>query len=509
MRNFLKMVVGRRESHQNTARNIAWNYIGYIYRIGINLALTAYIVRRVSVVEYGLFLFISSLSATLYFLDLGLSDVLVQAYVDTASRFDPDRLNELIGTVFLALAALGAVGMLSFGVFAAILPGPFNIPAAYAHEASMICILAALVVQVTLPGIALEQAYQASHRFDRINQIQVLSSTVHLALSVAVLATGHGIVALAIVQLASSGLRLLLLAAGLSASVPQARLTLRRFNRSLLMPLIGLSKWAFLNNLSVSLFDLVAWILLGSLGSMREAAIFGLASKLPEQLWNMIDKGASVALPSLSRSWAEGDLAGLQRTFLRCQKLLFGAVLPFVVLGALVAHPLIEVWAGRQYASASLVMQFLLLGTVSHAAGYSSNQLLYACGQVKQATKIALWEYGLSVAFALPLIHRYGAGGLAAAMTITQLLVNFGWLTRGACELSRVLPRDLLRQIIDGLSKPVAVLAAELLILWSISSHLPPIQVVMTSVLCGCIYMGVWGMHTALPIYRGQTEITA
>ena len=175
MRNFLKVMVGRRVAHQNAARDIAWNYIGYIYRIGINLALTAYIVRRVSVVEYGLFLFITSLSTTLYFLDFGLSGVLVQAYVEMVSRSDARRLNELISTVFLALAALGAAGLLIFAVFAAILPGPFNIPAAYTHEASTICILAAFVVQVTLPGIALEQAYQASHRFDRINQIQLLS----------------------------------------------------------------------------------------------------------------------------------------------------------------------------------------------------------------------------------------------------------------------------------------------------------------------------------------------
>ncbi|MDE3188109.1 MAG: oligosaccharide flippase family protein [Acidobacteriota bacterium] len=509
MHNFLKMTGGAKVAHRSAVHNIAWNYIGYVYRVGINLALTAYIVRHVSVVEYGLFMFITSLSASLCFLDFGLSSILVQAYVERASQPDSNHLNELISTVFLALAALGTVGVFFSVIFAAILPGPFNIPSANAHEASIICIVAALVVQVTLPGIALEQAYQAWHRFDRVNQIQVLTSTIQIALSVSALAAGYGIVALAVVQLVSSALRLLLLAVGLPNSVPQARLSLRQFNRSLLIPLIGLSKWAFLNNLGVFLFDLLAWTLLGSLASMREAAIFGLANKLPDQLWNMIDKGANVALPFLSRSSAEGDLASLQRTYLMTQKFLFGAVLPFVVLGSVAAQPLIEVWAESQYADAAMVMQYLLLGTISHAAGYSSNQLLYACGEVKKATKITLWEYILSIVIALPLIHRFGASGLAAGMMTAQLLINFGWLTRAACAFSQITPRNLLRFVMDGLSWPLVVLFAESLIIWSISSHLPPSLIVMTALLSGCIYLGVWGIRTALPLYRGQTEIIA
>ena len=509
MRNFVKAIVCVRDIHRIAARNIAWNYIGYIYQIGINLAFTAYIVRRLSVAEYGLFLFITSLSATLYFLDLGLSGILVKAYVEMTLDSDRGLLGELISTVFLALVALGAVGVLSSIILAAILPGPFNIPSAYAHESSVICVLAAFVVQINLPGISLELAYQASHRFDRITQIRVLTSTIQIVLSVAAVVTRHGIVALAVVQLLSSALRLFLLAAGLPASVPNAHLSLRRFNRDLLMSLVRLSKWAFLNNLATSLFELLAWTLLGSLSSMKEAAIYGLAIKLPDHLWNMIDKGANIALPLLSISCAEGDLEGIQRIYLKTQQLLFGAVLPFVVLGIFVAKPLIDIWAGSQYTSAALVMQYLLLGVISHAAGYSANQLLYASGQVKKATKIALWEYILSIACSLPLIARYGASGLAAGIAISQLCINFGWLTWAACEFSRTSLLAMVKFVMGGLSWPLVVLAAELLIISSISSHLSPPAVVIAALLSGCIYLGVWSIRMALSLYRSQSEIVA
>ena len=132
------------------------------------------------------------------------------------------------------------------------------------------------------------------------------------------------------------------------------------------------------------MFDRFVWIILGSLGSMKEAAMFGLASKAPKQLWNLVDKGANVALPILSRSFTENDQVALQQTYLRTQKLVFGAILPFIVLGCFFARPLIEFWAGSQYAGAALVMQWLLIAAFSHAISYSSDQLLYAGGEVKR-----------------------------------------------------------------------------------------------------------------------------
>ncbi|MGA7245373.1 MAG: hypothetical protein WBX19_19470, partial [Terracidiphilus sp.] len=64
-----------------TVRNITWNYFGHFCQIAVNFGLTSYIVRRLSVPEYGLFLFVMFLSSTLDLLDLGISSVLVQRYI--------------------------------------------------------------------------------------------------------------------------------------------------------------------------------------------------------------------------------------------------------------------------------------------------------------------------------------------------------------------------------------------------------------------------------------------
>lgn len=496
-----------RSKQGNTLHNIAWNYIGFLYQMGISFGLTSYITRHLVVSEYGLFLFVMSLSNTLYLLDMGLSSVLVQAYVKEAARAEGDGLSSLLSTSFLALGALGLIGVLIFAGIAAILPGPFNIPPEYIHEASSIFIIAALVILVSFPSIAVEQAYQASNRFDRINHIQLFTSTVQVILSVVVLAAGYRIIALALVLLATAFLRLLCLILALPASVPNVRLSLTRFEWKILKPLITDSKWAFLQNLSASLFDLLVWTILGSLGTMQEAALFGLASKLPTQLRNLVDKGANVALPLMSESHTHGDEAALRKTYLKFQQLVFGASIPFVVLGCYFARPLIELWAGKPYTDAAPVLQWLLLAAFAHAVAYSSDLLICACGQFKKAASISIWSGIVSVASALLLLEKFGVVGLAAGLAITQLVIQCGWFTLAACRLSHTRLRTMARVLGSGIALPLILLTFEILLISTASSHLSSLWLLIAAVLSGGTYLGVWFSRTARPLYKRQMEI--
>ena len=214
-------------------------------------------------------------------------------------------------------------------------------------------------------------------------------------------------------------------------------------------------------------------------------------------------------LPILSRSSARKDLASLQQIYIKTQKLVFGAVLPFIVLGCVFATPLIEVWAGEQYAGATAVMQWLLLAAFSHAMSYPSDQLLYASGEVKEATKISFWSGAMSIVGALLLVSRFGAAGLAAGMALAQLLINCTWYTAAACKLSQISLTMLLRELARGMAWPLTALAAEIVLVQSISSHLSSAWLLIAGLTSGVLYLGLWGFCTALPLYRNQMEIVA
>lgn len=506
MQRKLRAILGGRTMRGSATRSVVWNYVGYVFQIGVNLGTTAYVVRHVSVPEYGLLLFVLSLSAALYLLDVGISDVLVQSYVSVLAGPNKDQLNELISTAFWALAILGFVGVLIFSAIAATLPGPINISRQYIHEAAIIFVLAALVIQVSLPRIALEQLYQAFNRYDRINQIQLLVITVQFLLTVLVLMAGYRIVALAVIQLAVSALSMLLLILALPASIPKLSLSLTRFRWALLNPVISLSKWAFLDNLGFALFNICTWLILGSFSSMKEVAMFGLAARMPTQLRNAVEKGAHVTLPLMSERIVNNDREGLQKIFFTTQEFVFGAIIPFVFLGCVFAQPLIQVWAGGEYVQAAAVMQFLLLATLGDAVLYSSGTLLYASGRVKRAAKISLVGNAIGVCAILSTASRYGAVGVACAVAISQVFLGGTWFTIEACKACCASPVELVRGAFREVARPAIVMTVATAIVLFFWKALSPLWLVLAAAVIGCTYLSIWYLRTVHPQLRRPRE---
>lgn len=497
----------RRASH-----SVAWNYAGYFFRILINLGLTSYIARRVAPAEYGLFLFVMALSAALYLLDLGISYFLVQSYVEVLKHGAAEKLSNLLWTVFLAFSALGALGMLVFIALALTLPGPFNIPHQQIHEAALIFILAGLMMQVSLPSIVLEQLYQAAHRFDHLNKVQMTGSLATFLFSVFVIHQGLGIVGLAAVQIIAVALQLLLLTAMLPSLMKQTgvrSLPRPHFQWSILAGLLQKSKWAFVYNLSLYGADLLTWLIITSLTSMKDAALFGIASKMPRQLSNIVDRGANVLLLLFSKSALEHDEKGLRRNLFAALKLLVGLLLPFVVLGCFFARPILQFWAGDAYVDATPVMQWLLIAAFAHGVGYPSDELLYVLGKAGKSAQISLWTGVLGSAMALCLVPRFGIAGIAAGTALVRVGTHCWWFTRESARLTHSSMRSLLRFVVSGLLPPLLILTISSAMLLRAAGHMALLWIVASAVAIGAVSLAVWVYRTALPFVKSRPELSA
>ncbi|HEY2466589.1 MAG TPA: oligosaccharide flippase family protein [Terracidiphilus sp.] len=493
-------------------RSIAWNYAGYFFKILVNLALTSYLARRVAPAEYGLFLFVMAMSATLYLLDLGISYFLVQSYVEALAKASSEKLGNLLWTVFVALAGLGALGlMLMFGLALA-LPGPFNIPPSQIHEAVIIFVVAGMIMQVALPSIALEQLYQAANRFDTLNAVQMTGVVATFVLSVLAIHYGFGIVGLAAVQLVAVVLQLILLVVRLPALIRRTglgRVTHPHLEWSMLSELLHKSKWAVVHNLSLYGADLLTWVIITSCTSMKDAALFGIASKLPRQLWNIVDRGANILLPIYSKSAMEQDHQALCKAMFVALKLLVGVLLPFVVLGCLFARPILQLWAGDSYADAAATMQWLLIASFAHGVGYPSDELLYVLGKAGKSAQISIWTGTLGSVAALLLVSHFGVAGVAAGIAIVRIGTNCWWFTRESIRMTKSSMWSLVRFVSEGLAVPVVVLVLAGVLLLRVADRMPLVWIVVSAVIIGASTLGIWAYRTALPYLKAQPGLSA
>jgi O-antigen/teichoic acid export membrane protein len=489
------------------ARSVVWNYVGYIYETAIGIVLVAYVVRHVGMADYGVFLLASSVSGLLMLLDLGLPNLLVQAYIAEKWRSGVEGVSRLLSTTFFAFALLGSGVLLLCGGLATCLPGPFHLSSELLHEAVVVLVLSGVTAQLALPTRALDTLYESSNRFDTLNRIQLLIATFRAVATVGLVRGGYGIVALAWIQVAGVSARLLILSVILPRSAEGVRLSVRLWNRQLLKPLWRPGSWALLDN---AVRQAAIWsdaLILGIFGSMGAVAVYGVGSKAPFHLSTMVYRGTAVILPAFAGYHTAHDIKALQRVYLNSCRVVLTVMLPVALLGIVFADSIIKIWVGAQYREAAAVMQWLLLATLSQAMESPSDQLLYARGHVATAARIATVGSIANLALGLCLVARYGGVGLAAATAITHSVGNILWFTPTACRAAGLKPSSLAAALAKDLALPVFAMSTALIVILVAFSVLSPFDRILAGALTGLLYLAVWMFVTGLPVWRAQREM--
>jgi O-antigen/teichoic acid export membrane protein len=230
------------ERRLSILRSVSWNYLGYFCEFGSGVLLLAYVVRRIPVEDYGIYLLAQSLAGFLFVLEFGLGNVLVPLYVSTFAANGIEEVGRLASTLVLALLGLGTLGASALSLAALLVPQMIRLPSAHVAVAVRVLIVSSAAVSLMLPQMALEQLCQAFHRFDRLNQVQIAMTALRVAATVAVLGAGRGILGLAAAQALVSLLRLVSLWAVAGRGIRGLSLKLFCFNAFRLCDAMRLSR---------------------------------------------------------------------------------------------------------------------------------------------------------------------------------------------------------------------------------------------------------------------------
>jgi O-antigen/teichoic acid export membrane protein len=486
-------------------RSVSWNYLGYFVEIGAGLVLTAYVVRRIPVHDFGIYLLAQSIAAFLYLLEFGTGSILVPLYVSTFARKGGAETSRLASTIFMALLAFGAAGALALSLVAFLTPGLIRLEPVSSALAGRVLIIMSAAVGLAIPQTALEQLCQAFHRFDRINQVQIAVVILRVGLTVAVLMAGKGIVALATVQVAVWGFRLAGLWAVASTSIRGLSLRLQ-FDRELLAEAMHMSKWAFGDDISHRIALNTEPVVLAAIASYEQVALFGVGSRLPAHIYQSAARGLSVLIPTLSQHHAVGNKAQLRATFRSAHRICLTGLGPAAVFGAICAPALMKVWAGPAYAEAAPVLAWLLVSSLSMVMMLPSDMVLYSHGHIKQAARFSVLQTLGKITVALALADRFGAVGVAAGVAIWHWCINLFFYLPAACRVAEMSPAELCRAALLGNRIPNMIQAA-VFVMCTIALAVGmkifgSTQMFGAFLLASLFYAAIWLYYTALPMRR-------
>jgi putative peptidoglycan lipid II flippase len=183
----------------------------------------------------------------------------------------------------------------------------------------------------------------------------------------------------------------------------------------------------------VQLNVVVDRVLAGVLGSAATTSLYYSQRLvyLPVSLFGVAM--GTVVLPSLSRTWAAGDVEGMRRSVGKALKTVLFLSVPSVALLAALRYPVVRLlfqrggFDGESTRETVWALLFYLPGVPVFACAKVAVTPFYARQDTRTPVRIAAWCLGLNVVLNLVLMQFLAQGGLALATSICSF-VNVGVL---------------------------------------------------------------------------------
>lgn len=433
-------------------RNAIANYGGSFVNMAIGILLTPFIVHHLGDTAYGIWGLTGSIVAYFQLLDFGLSAAVVKYVAQYEAQNRQERINEVVSTLFfvycfLGLLALGVMTILSY-YFASI----FHVSGEYAEIAGIVFLLAGINFVIMLPTSIFNAILVGYQRIDLNNLVGVFSQIFNACLTVVLFRLGFGLLALALVSIATT----LLLAAGrfymIKRAAPQLRIHPVFFDHRIVPQVAAFSLLVFgLNVTGIISFNLDN-VVIGAFLSAAAITPFAIAYKLADFLPNFVNPFAAVFFPAFAELDGSSDRDALRHLFLESTKFSTAFAMPFAIVLLFMSESVIALWVGAEYVvGAATIAQVLVTSNLARMVGRPAMNLLLGIGKVKWYFVISLISSIVNLILSLVLVQEVGTLGVAVATAVPMLVAGPALIVHA----SRLIELPLRRVVREALLPPI------------------------------------------------------
>ncbi|HEY3975193.1 MAG TPA: oligosaccharide flippase family protein [Candidatus Sulfotelmatobacter sp.] len=405
-------------------KNIFSNWIAIVVVGAIAFLLTPFLIHHLGNVEFGLWVLVGSISGYSGLLEFGLRATLQRYVARYRGVNDRAALNQIFMT---ALALTLCIGVLIFVImlpFAWVLPGFFGLSGERAHDFTLLIVLMAISIPVSLVMLLLGTYVCGWQRFDLYNLISVARSVMHALLIVVVLRHGYGVVALGVLSIVATAGLLPLDWLMVRHVDPELRLDWRLATPAKARELLEFSVWMFLNSTGIRLRTFTDSIVIGRVLNVALIAPFSVAGRLMQYFDPIINSMVSPMLPVMSGYEGQGRRRELRQFFLQATKIT--TLMTFLIGSILVldSRLLLRVWVGEEFVSTYTLVLILLVGYVFELAQRPSTTALVALGCHRALGGWTLGEGLANLVLSIYWGHKYGLVGVALGTTVPLVIVK-------------------------------------------------------------------------------------
>ena len=265
----------------------------------------------------------------------------------------------------------------------------------------------------------------ALNRYDLQNYVNLLQTALRAIGVVAVLLSGHGIVAIAVCELIVTLISNILLVWIAIRLYPALAIKLRKPRRDTLKRIWTYSSYAFLTTIAVQLIYQTDNLVVGAFVSASAVTFYAIANSLCRYADLLVGSMGSTFVPAASTYEAAGDSSSLLMLYKNGTRVTLALSMPILITFVVRGRNFIGLWMGTEYShSSGLALIILSIPLIFAFANRTAGSIAFG---IEKHKTIAIWAIGEGIAnltLSITLVHWYGIYGVALGTMIPSLFVH-------------------------------------------------------------------------------------
>jgi O-antigen/teichoic acid export membrane protein len=405
-------------SKKSIVRNILWNWSGQLVAVALGFFIAPFLVHHLGQKNYGLWVVIGSLTGYFGLFDLGVRTSVGRYLAYYRTKKDPEAVNATLNTAGAYLLGAGLVALAGTLAFQLFFFDIFDVPAEEVEAARWALALVGVNLALTLPLTLFDATLWALQRFDMMNWAEMATAVIQSGLTVWLIGTGHGLVALALITLAATVIRGLAMMAFSFREERGLRLGWRFVRRDTAWTLLSYSVWRVLMAVSTIGITRINPLVIGAWLGVILVTPYALAARLLGFVTQVMEAVRKVLTPAATELHAE-ERPAWQRAFM-VQGGKYAATLGLFFLSGVyfLGEPFFALWIGPRLADAGWLLFLLVAGELLPLYQSATSAMLLGMARHRVLAYLGLIEIGLSLSLAALFIEPYGLVGVCTAQAV-------------------------------------------------------------------------------------------
>lgn len=411
--------------------NVGTSYGDLAVGGAIYLMLTPLLIRSLGVETYALWLISHVITFYIGLLDFGFGQAQVRFHARYAAKARVNLVHRLVATTTASLLITGTIAsLLVLAVAFSPIHTLFDMSAALESDLRLVLIILGINLLLNMPSSTLEKVYEGEQRFDIRNIRSIALRLVTAGLQVAFLLQGYGVVALALLELTATVIRIVIDVLIVHRLLPGLfNLSRLRVDRRIFQSMLPFAVWAFVDDVIVEGAEHMEKFLVVLFLPMAMLTPYALCTAIAGVLILAVRPVAETFFPMAAGLHAQGRRTDLSRLLLAGTKGVTALAVPAAVFLMFFGSPLLQVWVPEAW---EMVPPGLVQLVVTHILFFvyfwTGTVMLMAMSLVRFVALLTAIQVAVAVLFMMLLVPMYGLLGFAGATLLSNLLVGFALL---------------------------------------------------------------------------------